>query len=91
MWTEGLACLSLYDRKDGGGTIMTGGLMMIQPQYWAGRCYVFREGTMGMQVTRDHSQPDTTITGPAGRQRAKAFHTPPNMAFTPLLQDTPEL
>lgn len=56
-----------------------------------GRCYVFREGTMGMQVTRDHSQPDTTITGPAGRQRAKAFLSPPNMAFTPLLQDTPEL
>lgn len=46
---------------------------------------------MGMQVTLDHSQPDTTITGPAGRQRAKAFHTPPNMAFTLLVQDTPEL
>lgn len=46
-------------------------------QHWAGRCYVFREGTMGMQVTSDHSQPDTTITGPAGPQRAKAFHTLP--------------
>lgn len=60
-------------------------------QHWAGRCYVFREGTMGMQVTPDHSKPDTTIPRPAGRQRAKAFHTPPNMAFTPLRRGPPEL
>lgn len=40
---------------------------------------------MGMQVTRDQSQPDTPIPGPEGRQQAKAFRSPPNMAFTPLL------
>lgn len=40
---------------------------------------------MGMLATRDHSKPDTTITGPTVQQRAKAFHSPPNMAFTPLL------
>ncbi|CAB1456396.1 unnamed protein product [Pleuronectes platessa] len=50
-----------------------------------------QEGKMGMQVTWEHSQPDTTIIRPAGRQRAKAFHTPPKMAFTPVAQDTPEL
>lgn len=61
---------------------------MIRSQRWAGQCYVGREGTMGMRVTQAHSQPDTTITRPAGPEQAKAFHTPPNMAFTPLVQDT---
>lgn len=32
-------------------TIMAGGLdAMIQPHYWAGWCYVCREGTLGMQL-----------------------------------------
>lgn len=46
---------------------------------------------MGMQVTRDHSQPDTAIAGPAGQQRAKAFHAAPNMAFDGPVPDSPEL
>lgn len=31
------------------------------------------EGMWGMQVTQDRSQPDTAITGPAGRARAKSI------------------
>lgn len=32
---------------------------------------------MGMPATWTHCQPDTAINGAAGRQQAKAFHTPP--------------
>jgi len=87
MWTEGLTYRSLCRRR----SLSEKNELMIHSQRWVGWCYVLREGTMGMQVTQAHSQPDTTITGPSGQQRAKAFHTPPNMAFTPSVQDTAEL
>lgn len=32
---------------------------------------------MGMPATWAHCQPDTAVNGAAGRQQAKAFHTPP--------------
>lgn len=46
---------------------------------------------MGMRATRFHCQPDTAITGLAAQRPAKAFRSPPNVAFAPLLGDPPEL
>lgn len=44
---------------------------------------VFGEGMTGMRATRYRSQPDTAIAELAARQLAKAFHSAPNVAFTP--------
>lgn len=46
---------------------------------------------MGMRATRFCRQPDTAITGLAAQRPAKAFRSPPNVAFTPLRRDPPEL
>lgn len=54
----------------------------------AGQGCVFGEGMAGMRATRYRSQPDTANGALAARQPAKLFRSPPNAAFTPLLQDT---
>lgn len=56
----------------------------------SGAALVFGEGMMGMRATRFRRQPDTGITGLAAQRPAKAFRSPPNVAFTPLLPDPPE-
>lgn len=57
----------------------------------AGQGCVLGEGMTGMRKTRFGRQPDTAISGLAAQRPAKAFRSPPNVAFTPLLRDPSEL
>lgn len=92
MWTEGLACLSLYDRKEAGGTIMAGGLM---PRCSPGTGLVGvmflgrgRRECKSLGLTVNLTPPSPDQRDDNGPKHSALLQTWPSLL---LLQDTPEL